>query len=94
MNLLLFLLPFVAAQSVDLVPDKLEKIGIIGLMGVAIWVQYRENRAKEAHNLKMAESLTSTLAVIESMTEALERLSKKIEGCPQWRDSLTNSTEK
>ncbi len=56
-----------------------ERLTLIAALAIAVVVQYRENRQKEAENRKMAEHLIEAMGVLEKITNAVERLTDKLD---------------
>lgn len=63
-----------------------EHLTLEAALVVAVGVQYRENRQKEVAATKMATDAAGAIArateIMENVTEALERLTGKVEQCP------------
>jgi len=63
-----------------------EHLTLEGALALAVAVQYRENRQKEAASTKLstdaAAAITKATEIMEQVTAALERLSGKVERCP------------
>ena len=63
-----------------------QHLSLEGALAIAVGVQYRENRQKEASATKLstdaAAAITRATEIMSNVTEALERLSNKVEQCP------------
>ena len=63
-----------------------EHLTLESALVIAVGVQYRENRAKEAAAIQMAKDAAAAIQkatlIMEATTTAMERLSQKVEACP------------
>lgn len=63
-----------------------EHLTLESALAIAVAVQYRENRAKEAaatsRDRDMSAMIAKATAILEQATAALERLSERVDQCP------------
>jgi len=94
---LVLVLLYIGAQAVLYGQDSLTRAGAVsdtpwehltleGALALAVAVQYKENRAKEAVARQLAveaaAAITKATAMMVDVTAALERLCNKIDGIP------------
>lgn len=67
-------------------PTPWEHLSLESALAIAVGVQYRENRAKEAAATKMATDAAAAIqkatSIMEQVTAAMERLASKVDQCP------------
>ncbi len=66
----------VAIRAPQHAPNEYERMGLTGVLMVAVGVQYRENRQKDRENRELTERVAG---LAEKMTEATKQMEKAIE---------------